>query len=121
MSKPKITERHIRWNCEPSQERDDETYLHILVVDNKNLDASLDRAVFQQGAHFGAVEIIKELTGKAGHGLKYLFRTYAGQIDPARIDWDKTGKRAVRDHTLYERKSKAFSLDNYVENLFNFS
>jgi hypothetical protein len=118
--KPKPTERHIRWNFEESPDTPEETLLHLVAVDNKYVASIFERILGQNGVSFGAVAQERELKGKVkGTRLQYLFRTYQGFIDPRKISWDKTGKIAFQDTDLRERKSKAFSIEDYVRNIYS--
>jgi hypothetical protein len=119
-ARPEITDRHIRWNFEQSPDNPEKTLLHLVVVDNRFLPAIIERVLSQDAISFGSTEQVREVEGKVkGCRLKYLFRTYEGNIDPRMIKWDKTGKIAFQDTDLRERISPASSIEEYVEKIYS--
>jgi len=115
-----VESRHILWNWQQSPDSPDLARYHVIVVDDKKRDATLE-GIFQQIQTAGfSVEKIRRAEGNVGNSkLKYLFVSFD---TPARIDiidWTKIGKIAKQDTDLYERKRKGFSIESYVEDIYS--
>lgn len=106
--------RHVLWNWEQSPDNSDLARYHVVIVDDKKGDATLDR-IFQQVQGKGfSVETIREgFEGKVANSrLRYLLVSFDTSARVDLIDWTKIGKVARQERELYERK--VGSIEKYV-------
>ena len=105
--------RHILWNWQQSPDYPELARYHVVVVDDRKRNATLEK-IFQQIQKNGfSVDIVRDVEGKVGGSkLRYLLASFDTSARVDLINWTKTGKVARQDQNLYERK--VGSIEKYV-------
>ena len=116
------TERHIRWNYEKSPSNPEMGIYHIVVVDDKNREATMGSIVYQIILHpfSESIDPIRTYqTGVKGSRLKVLLQSYESNMSPKNIDWSKVKKPVKFDENLRERIRPGYTIEKYVEKTYN--
>lgn len=116
--KIKKTDRHVRWNWQQSPDDQEKVRYHLVVVDNKRREGTMEK-IFGQFQELRPIDIIRQgVEGKVeGSPHRYLFNSFDTETAIREIDLTKIALPKVRDYDLYERKIG--SVEDYVENLFS--
>lgn len=115
------TERHIRWNWEPSPDNPGLVRYHLVVVDDKDRDIimnSLLEKISRAGIINSSIKLIRTKQGKVkGSELRYLFQSYDSKIKMG--GFLGINKPVRRDPELNERIKSGSSIGQYVEDTYN--
>jgi hypothetical protein len=115
------TERHVRWNWEASPDSPGLARYHLIVVDDKNRDITMNsllEKISKAGIISSSVKLIRTREGKvSGSELRYLFQSYDSQIKIG--SFFGINKPIRRDPELNERTKRGSSIEQYVANTYN--
>ena len=107
------TERHIRWNREPSPDHPNMMRYHFVVVDDKYRDMTMN---LLEEIISVSIEKIRTDEGDApGTRMKYLFRSYDSELSVE--SFPRINKPMKRDTNLKERLRG--DITNYVRDTYS--
>lgn len=113
----KKSDRHIRWNWEPSPDLVNGIRYHFIVVDDKNRGATLNK-ITEQINKIGILIPIRQVEEKVRNSdMFYLFRSYDSNIAPREINFSRIRKKLKRDYNLAERKRG--NIENYISDIYH--
>ncbi len=119
------TKPHVRWNWQPSPDNSEMVRYHLVVVNNKDREQTMDKMTW--GLRFSvldgtAIDLIKTAEGKVlNTNLRWLYHAYDSPLRPKLLRPYGTSLPKRLDPRLVERKRSGLSIVDYIERIYDFT